>query len=761
MIRLLASLFGLVPSIAVLASDHASITSSDVTLAIGADGHVYSSGDAVDVRGDQRPGTRCHFEVVEGVSDIVSVDVCVNGTAAGALDRQGNVWLWGREWASTVCGKESGQHHVPAMHRGLSDIRSFSLADSNLIALKKDGRVVTAASVYNANDSGQMGTGDLKTPPPTGKAYGVVSVPGVNDAVAVKAGGEFHLILRSDGTVWGMGDASMLGEATGAVLNLDEEPRRFVVPKQMAGLKNIAAISAGHQFAIALDRSGQVWGWGLNSSGQLGAAVSDVVSIAPIKIQGFSRVTSIAAGYDFILAATDAGRVLAMGGNVYCALGDDRGELEGAKRMISKLSDVTEVFAGHYNGFAKTKSDELWGWGSNDRTIGGFHATSGAGFLPPTKVDVSLKPTLPSNDLKNGGVKLQVRFDLEGHFFESQKLEFTVGSKIVGTVELDETHDEQSFSLELPAGATRYSVAGTGTDDAGKVTRIQSQGVFMVSTQTVHDKFEAAVERDGLIAAVKIFKSRFDQAIADPSLPPVSFTYQEPLLENDLVEIEASLSCRLPASYRQAMKTIGPFRIGAPDSPHPRAALLLPDKDRNLLSYALAAERHTGDDAIKIDDTKIPPNDLFRDVTEQFGYMTDALAGSEAVKGRPSWKRGLIVGTSEESLYLLIAKNASESDQPLATLWAPFFRQEEDDFGNSRGLFQWATFASSETAEEVQQNLVSGVYQALFAEYASRGITPLESTATNELVYVIFGISNENEPEGDQPFQGTFSSDGW
>ncbi len=760
MIRFLASLFGLVPTITIVASDHRPISGSDVTLAISRDGKVYSTGDEVDIRGDKRPGTRCHFERIEELSDVVSVDVCVNGSAAGALDQQGNVWLWGRQWASILRGEESDTH-VPTQHPGLKNVRSFSLADSHLIALKGDGSVVTAGCDYDANNEGQLGTGDLETPPPSGPTHGVVSIGGINDAVAVEAGGDFNLILRKDGTVWGVGNARMLGEATGAIGRPNEEPKRNAIAKPISGLSNIAAISAGHQFAIALDRSGQVWGWGYNHSGQLGPVVSDLVSIAPTKIRGFNRVASIAAGYDFVLAATQAGKVIAMGGNVYGALGDDGGELEGAKRTISKLSGVKEVFAGHYSGFARTTSGEIWGWGSNSRTVGGFHATSDEGFLAPTKIDVMLKPMPLTPTVAGGGVKANVILRLQSYFFESQSMKLTVGDKIVGSVELNEQQDEKSYSLEIPAGTTSYEVTGTGVDDSGKVTPIKGRGVFIVAPQTVGDDFKEKVKQDGLIVATKAMKEQFDAAIGDSDYPSVSFSHTEPLEDEDLDQIEAKLEQRLPASYRHVMKTIGPFRIGATNSPHPRASLMVPDAGRNLLSYAQAAERYSQEEATEIKSMRLPKNDLFRDIIDQFGYMRDELNGSEAVKDRPNWERDLIVGATEDDLYLLIGGGEANSDRRYATLWAPFFHEEQDDDGNSRGYFQWAEAAGSDTNEEVEEHLADAVYSALVAEYSVRGITPIQSTPTNEVQYVLFDIQNEEEPEGDDPYEGICSSDGW
>lgn len=43
-------------------------------------------------------------------------------------------------------------------------------------------------------------------------------------------------------------------------------------PVQVAGVSNAVAVSAGSDFALALKSDGTVWGWGYNVDGELGRA---------------------------------------------------------------------------------------------------------------------------------------------------------------------------------------------------------------------------------------------------------------------------------------------------------------------------------------------------------------------------------------------------------------------------------------------------------------------------------------------------------
>src|SRR5436309_3148338 len=103
-------------------------------------------------------------------------------------------------------------------------------------------------------------------------AEGECNVPaGLAKVVAVAAGGDFSVALKSDHTVvaWGNND---IGQAT--------------VP---GGLANVIRISASPQrFALALKSDGTVVGWGNNAFGQINvpAGLTNVIAIAAGQLHG-------------------------------------------------------------------------------------------------------------------------------------------------------------------------------------------------------------------------------------------------------------------------------------------------------------------------------------------------------------------------------------------------------------------------------------------------------------------------------------------
>ena len=115
--------------------------------------------------------------------------------------------------------------------------------------------------------------------------YGQPLVPAdLSGVIAIAAGAEHSVALKSDGTVvawWGFNRA---GETT--------------VP---VGLSGVTAIAAGRKHTLALKGDGTVVAWGHNSSGQTNVPA------------GLSGVTAIAAGDAHSLALKSDGTVVAWG----------------------------------------------------------------------------------------------------------------------------------------------------------------------------------------------------------------------------------------------------------------------------------------------------------------------------------------------------------------------------------------------------------------------------------------------------------------
>ncbi|HUW65517.1 MAG TPA: hypothetical protein VMW83_12660 [Spirochaetia bacterium] len=78
-------------------------------------------------------------------------------------------------------------------------------------------------------------------------------------------------------------------------------------------VKVVAISASGDGSAYVLKSDGSVWAWGSNAVGQLGNG-SINYSPVPVKVQGLTGVTAIAAGLDSAYALKSDGTGLGLGG---------------------------------------------------------------------------------------------------------------------------------------------------------------------------------------------------------------------------------------------------------------------------------------------------------------------------------------------------------------------------------------------------------------------------------------------------------------
>jgi alpha-tubulin suppressor-like RCC1 family protein len=146
--------------------------------------------------------------------------------------------------------------------------------------------------------------------------------PALTNAVAVSAGGDHVLVLRSDGTVvaWGINTYGQTNNPPGS--------------------SNVMAIAAGYSHNLALRSDRTIVAWGLNTSGQTKVPA------------GPSNVIAIASGANHNLALKGNGTVIAWGSNLY-----------GQTNVPSGLSNVVAVAANAMSSLALRADGVVVAWG--------------------------------------------------------------------------------------------------------------------------------------------------------------------------------------------------------------------------------------------------------------------------------------------------------------------------------------------------------------------------------------------------------------
>ena len=168
---------------------------------------------------------------------------------------------------------------------------------------------------------------------------------------------------------WGRNSFGQLGNGT--TLSSDQ-------PVPVEGLPPVRAISCGLWHSLALCEDGSVWGWGDNTTYQLGDDRGDAIQDAAGQTIGYRHIVpveiipdsilSVAAGGFYSLAIQSDQKLLAWGDNSRGQLGDGTRQTRTKPTQVPGLANVRSVAAGFQHVLAVTSKDDLdqlFAWGDN------------------------------------------------------------------------------------------------------------------------------------------------------------------------------------------------------------------------------------------------------------------------------------------------------------------------------------------------------------------------------------------------------------
>lgn len=370
------------------------------SVALRSDGTVYDWGDnsfAQLGNGTLPPATSSSSAPVQVVGLSGAVAVASGWKFALALKSDGTVWGWGNnaygELGTGIDGIEANYTPV-AVQAHINGVTAIAVAEDHSLSLKADGTVWGYG--HNQNDT----LGDTST--------GLVANPtqiGITGVTAISASGYFSLALKGDGSVWAWGDDSW-GELGNGTITNTPTPN----PVQVS-ISGVMAIAAGQDYALALKTDGTLWAWGSNQEGQLGNSSKPDGSLVPVQVMtdtgaALNGVTALAAGQLTGYARTSDGALWAWGLNSYGQVGV--GTSGGGSVLsyltatkVAGLTGVTDVAGGRYHALAVTGDGSLWAWGHNqDGELG--NGTNTDSSLPVTAVWAPTSPQSPSATPEDG-----------------------------------------------------------------------------------------------------------------------------------------------------------------------------------------------------------------------------------------------------------------------------------------------------------------------------------------------------------------------
>jgi alpha-tubulin suppressor-like RCC1 family protein len=187
-----------------------------------------------------------------------------------------------------------------------SNVTAIAVGQDFSLFLKCDGSLWAMGN----NSQGELGSGIAGQGNQYIYGYSWTNVPQeivASNVTAIAAGVDFSLFLKSDGSLWAMGDNAAGELGTGGSYYSTNSPQLV-----MSG--GVKAIAAGAEGSLLLKSDGSLWGMG---GGEYGGGVTNRPELIVA-----SDVTAIAGGLDHILYLKSDGSLWGLGDNDYGQLGD-------------------------------------------------------------------------------------------------------------------------------------------------------------------------------------------------------------------------------------------------------------------------------------------------------------------------------------------------------------------------------------------------------------------------------------------------------
>jgi alpha-tubulin suppressor-like RCC1 family protein len=336
--------------------------------------------------------TPAQVKGIGGVGALTGVvEVAGGGSHSLALRSDGSVVAWGQDTAGQLGDGTTTNSTTPVRVKGvggtgaLTGVVAIAGGGYHSLALRSDGSVVA----WGYNNDGELGHGTSTNSSTPVQVKGVGGTGTLTGVVAIAAGYDKSLALRSDGSLIAWGN------------NPGDGTTNSSTPVQVKGvggtgaLTEVVAIAGGGYHSLALRSDGSVVAWGVNTAGQLGDGTT-TNSLTPVQVKSvgatgtLTGVVSLAAGFEHSVALRSRGSVVAWGYNGYGQLGD--GTTTNSQTPVQvkgvggsgTLAGVVSLAGGGSHSLALHSGGSVVAWGDNGYGQLGNGTTSNS----PTPVPV-------------------------------------------------------------------------------------------------------------------------------------------------------------------------------------------------------------------------------------------------------------------------------------------------------------------------------------------------------------------------------------
>lgn len=328
------------------------------TIALKSDGTVWSWGSygKKDKRNSIAPIQIMGISNVKALSAGPSADIF--------LIEDGTVWIYENEEPAILFDGDKWHYYeykyqpIPKKVDGLNNVVAITAGGNYYLALKSDGTVFS----WGNNSVGQLGDGTLERREKPVKVMELFCIK------AIAAGGEHNIALKEDGTVWTWGNNrdGELGNYDGYDPHKVYQNLKSPIPKKVKGIDNVKEVDAGRFHTVVVKNDGTVWSWGWNQHGQLGEG-DESESCTPAEVSGVKDIIGIAAGEYHTVAIKNDGTIYSWGLNRDGQLGINSLEMTSKKpQIVIGMSNTKAIGAGESHTIALKQDGSMFAWGDNE-----------------------------------------------------------------------------------------------------------------------------------------------------------------------------------------------------------------------------------------------------------------------------------------------------------------------------------------------------------------------------------------------------------
>jgi len=279
-------------------------------------------------------------------------------THSAALKSDGTAWVWGAAANGQIGDNQTATNRSsPTSVVGAHSFTKIFCGNTRTVALKADGTIWG----WGLNTSGQIGDNTATNKSSPVLVIGQTLVHSFTSTIASSF--NTTLILKSDNTVWGWGlnTSGEIGDNTATTKSS---------PVSQVGGHSFTAFGSGQSHSLGLKSDGNCWAWGIGTNGQLGDNTVTTKS-SPVAVVGAHSFTFIAQTSGALSYALKSnGSAWAWGIGTNGQIGDNTATTKSSPTSVVGAHSFTKIAGGASHAIAVKGDGTCWGWGANAGQIG-------------------------------------------------------------------------------------------------------------------------------------------------------------------------------------------------------------------------------------------------------------------------------------------------------------------------------------------------------------------------------------------------------